>query len=86
VKKESKLKNLTTKMLSAKFSTNPESFKAFGRGHRIDLAISYGYTHISILLQSIGLIVLSMIEESSKFFFIRKTLNNTLLNYHLWLE
>ncbi len=32
-------------MLSEKFSTNPESFKGFGRGRRVDLATSHGYTH-----------------------------------------
>jgi hypothetical protein len=46
VKIESKLKNFITKMLSAKFSTNSESFKGFGRGSRIDLAISHGYTYM----------------------------------------
>jgi hypothetical protein len=34
-------------MLSTKFSTNPESFIKFGRGRRIDLATSHGYTHIA---------------------------------------
>jgi hypothetical protein len=33
-------------MISEKFSTNPESFIKFGRGHRIDLATSHGNTHI----------------------------------------
>jgi predicted DNA-binding ArsR family transcriptional regulator len=35
VKIESNLKKKITKMLSEKFSTNPESFKGFGRGRRI---------------------------------------------------
>ena len=46
VKIESNLKKKITKMLSEKFSTNPESFKGFGRGRRVDLATSHGYTHI----------------------------------------
>ncbi len=33
-------------MLSEKFSTNPEGFIKFGRGRRVDLATSHGYTHI----------------------------------------
>ena len=33
-----------TKILSLKSSTNGESFTGFGGGHRIDLAISHGYT------------------------------------------
>ncbi len=33
-------------MISENFSTNPESFIKFGRGRRIDLATSHGYTHI----------------------------------------
>jgi hypothetical protein len=41
-------KNNITKMISEKFSTNPESFIKFGRGRRIDLATSHGNTHISI--------------------------------------
>jgi hypothetical protein len=45
VKIESNLKKKITKMLSEKFSTNPESFKGFGRGRRVDLATSHGYTH-----------------------------------------
>ncbi len=32
-------------MLSENFSTNPESFIKFGRGRRVDLATSHGYTH-----------------------------------------
>jgi len=36
-------------MLSTKFSTNPESFIKFGRGRRIDLATSHGYTHIRMI-------------------------------------
>ena len=33
-------------MISEKFSTNPESFNGFGRGRRIDLAISGGMTQV----------------------------------------
>jgi hypothetical protein len=35
-----------TKMISAESSTNPKSFIGFGRGRRMDLATSHGYTHI----------------------------------------
>jgi hypothetical protein len=37
-------KNFFTKMISTKSSTNPESFIKFGRGRRVDLATSHGYT------------------------------------------
>jgi len=37
-------------MISAKISTKSESFNGFGRGRRIDLAISHGYTHIYVPL------------------------------------
>jgi hypothetical protein len=40
-------KNVFTKMISAKNSTNAESFNRFGGDRRIDLVISHGYTHIS---------------------------------------
>ena len=40
-------------MISKKFSTNPESFNEFGRGRRIDLAISGGMTHTSETLGSL---------------------------------
>ena len=43
-KKRFILKNFITKMISEKFSTNPESFNKFGRGRRIDLANSGGMT------------------------------------------
>jgi hypothetical protein len=36
-------------MISENFSTNPESFIKFGRGRRIDLATSHGYTHIIVV-------------------------------------
>ena len=39
------LKKLISKMISEKFSTNPENFNKFGRGRRIDLANSDGMTH-----------------------------------------
>jgi hypothetical protein len=39
-------KTFFTKMISVKSSTNPESFIKFGRGRRVDLATSHGYTHI----------------------------------------
>jgi hypothetical protein len=39
-------------MISKKFSTNPESVIKFGRGRRIDLATSHGYTHIYIFIRN----------------------------------
>ena len=41
------LKYFITKMISKKFSTNPESFNKFGRGRRMDLARSDGMTQLS---------------------------------------
>ncbi len=35
---------LITKMISAKNSTNPESFNGFGCGRRINMARSHGFT------------------------------------------
>ena len=46
-----KKKRSTTKIISEKFSTNPESFNGFGRGRRIDLAISDGMAHYSTLVR-----------------------------------
>ena len=43
------LKNFITKMISEKFSTNPESFNKFGRGRRIDLADSGGMTQLQLI-------------------------------------
>ncbi len=44
MKTGSKSEKFITKMISVKSSTNPESFIGFGRGHRMDLARSHGYT------------------------------------------
>jgi hypothetical protein len=46
VKIELNLKNFITKMISAKFSRNPESLKGFERGRRIGLEIFHGYTPV----------------------------------------
>jgi hypothetical protein len=46
MKIESNLKNFISKMINAKFSTNPESLKGFERGRRIGLEISHGYTPV----------------------------------------
>jgi hypothetical protein len=43
-----------TKMISTKSSTNRESFIKFGRGRRIDLATSHGYTHMFSLCHPIS--------------------------------
>ena len=44
--KEFFLEKFIIKMSSEKFSTNPENFKEFGRGRRMDLATSGGMTLI----------------------------------------
>ncbi len=49
MKVQSNSKNNITKMISEKFSTNPESFIKFGRGRRIDLINPHGYTHGDIV-------------------------------------
>ncbi len=49
IKIDSISKTFITKMISVKSSTKPESFIKFGRGRRVDLATSHGYTHISRL-------------------------------------
>jgi hypothetical protein len=43
----------------------------------------FEYPH-SVLIK--WAVFLSMIEESSKFLYIRKTLKNASLNYNFWLE
>jgi hypothetical protein len=46
IKIDSISKTFFTKMISVKSSTNSESFIKFGRGRRVDLETSHGYTHI----------------------------------------
>jgi hypothetical protein len=48
IKIDSISKTFSTKMISVKSSTNPESFSKFGSGRRVDLETSHGYTHIYI--------------------------------------
>ncbi len=57
-----------TKMLSAKFSRNPESFIGFGRSRCIDLAISHGYTHIPLFNSQHLSIVLPIDDQFIHFF------------------
>ncbi len=48
-----------TKMISTKNSTNPERFKGFGVGRRIDLEISHGYTQYHSFAEVILLVTYS---------------------------
>jgi len=48
----SSYRKFITIMISAKNSTNPESFNEFGHGHRINLAISHGISHESLFREN----------------------------------
>ena len=41
-------KKFITKMISEKFSTNPESFNKFGRGHRNSGGMTHVYENMNI--------------------------------------
>ena len=53
-------------MISEKISTNPESFKKFGRGRRIDLANSDGMTLLFLTPTTTVILMIGIMKKIHK--------------------